>query len=145
MGILDKTDYAAIGKNGTPDQCLQAFNKASGSHLPTSRGKTESLAAGAVEAFDAGRPENIQTLLSDSKDYDADFLATTLYKLLERSDDQAAVMELAFAKTSERVKKAVLDKVLVRALENDDLLEESFVAILLKSGADANITVDGYA
>lgn len=137
MSIFKRTDYAEIGKTAAADEFSQAFRKAS------SR-KKQRLIKGAVEAFRAGHPENIQEALSESLAINSDVATAMLRQLSEGKDDKAAVIDIAFAKATERSKKTELTRVLRESVCFKQA-EESFVAALLKCGADANAEQNGLA
>ncbi len=138
--------YKDIGQSGTDEQLQKAFNKLADGHLYTAtNNRVQALIDGAVEAFYAGRPENIQKLFQDGRVLGVSFYydpAYVLNKISEKGDDKAAGITLALENISEEEKKKVLGKALLGAIDWREHSTESFVGALLKAGADPNADIN---
>ena len=140
-----------IGKDRTAEEFCLANKQAFDKHSPDAQ---RELYRGAIQAFKEGRPENIQTVLSNPEEFkifsyyykNINALGTTeippqetLLALIEGSDDPAANVILAIAKVSER--QSFLNDTLHRVVQEKDA--ETLADALLKAGADANAEYDG--
>ena len=150
MSILKKTNYFDIGRNATADEFLRAFQKVAGFRTWNSAyTKTNALINGAIEAFHAGSPENIQTLLQRAdvikvgKDmgYFWSIVDYTLYQLSEKRLTTKADIALALARVPVQEKSALLNRALVRAIDWER--SPSFIKLLYESGAsfDAALSI----
>ena len=156
---MRKSKCADLARNGTADQFLQAFKKEIGADglgfrpsTPTDR--VALLMQGAIEAFCEGRPESIQVLFQNLKtikfgklfrgNHRYDLFKQALFTLSEKYNDRQAAIPLALAKVPEQDRQEILDSALYDSVRWD-FGGESFLALLLQSGADANATVDGSA
>ncbi len=142
-----ESKYKSIGKNEPTDKFLKSFEKAAGSMFwSSSLDKINALANGAIEAFHAGHPENIQTLLLETKDIDfkthgsdyvSYFAPNTLFGVLKNSSDQKADIELALAKISGKDRQDLLNRTLSKAL-GYSYAGDILVTALLDAGAEAS-------
>src|ERR1035437_9715067 len=119
MGIFKK-DYSDIGKNGTVEEFLSELKKEM-DYSYNNRAKNENLINGALLAFRAGSPENIQTALLNEKSYSAYYsrpVPSILLKLTEGCTDKLAIIDSALAKIPAQDKKEVLSEALSEAIRN---------------------------
>jgi hypothetical protein len=101
---------------------------------------------GAIEAFldNPSRPENIQHILSNPKDFCTEYetedglVTSTLVTLLSKSGTPDTVSGIAFEKVAEDKKHGILDRTLLALVSGNCTDIESSVSILLKAGADAS-------
>jgi hypothetical protein len=137
MRIINRKNYYEIGKNKPENEFSAAFQKAS-------RRKKTDLINGAIEAFRAERPQNIRAILL-RPGTSAETATHILQQITAGHDDKAADIDLAFKEADEGTKKEILTAVLHDVIDAEQRAEESFIAALLKSGADANAEYDGFA
>jgi hypothetical protein len=102
---------------------------------------------GACEAFQDGRPGNIQHILSVPDEFcsrkykyglESDLPERTFFKLLTESANPESVPELALAKVAEDKKQHILNSVLSSVIGCEEADIERCVTTLLKAGADAS-------
>ncbi len=138
-----------IGKNGTVDELFLANNAAlAKSDAPAQK----ELQRGAIEAFNDGRPGNIQTILSNPDTFKTwsyypkdrkDPAIEILIALTAEGERSAEIINLALDQLSEERKQQVLDKTLLEVVRGYNYVE-SFVTALLEAGADVNAAFDGF-
>jgi cell division protein ZapA (FtsZ GTPase activity inhibitor) len=144
-------DYSNIGKEGTPEQIMRTFNKIKDFRFLSTPDNLDYLFKGALEAFDAGRPENVQTFMQNLSEIEpgidfrrnnfAYFVSTILYSLSEKAEHKEDVIDLAMAKVSEEDKKRVLNHALGWSVVYYS--GTPFIETLLRSGAQANAEIHG--
>lgn len=153
---MRRSKYQDIGRNGSAERLLWAFEKAGNSwHAPSI---TDLITDAAIEAFHEGRPQNFQTILQNVKslqsvkvyngiyteDFSAGyprFLARNLGKLLEKSKDRQRDLGIALETVSVVQKRSILNHALKHAVGDAD---ETFVTALLEAGADVNAKFEGF-
>jgi len=108
----------------------------------------DAMHEGARRAFLQGRPEKVQTMLSEpgkfsrftfNRHSEASFVAENLIKLMYASETPAAVPSLALARVPENRKQVLLDHTLYILISryNDSTIEK-IAPVLLQAGAKAN-------
>jgi hypothetical protein len=140
-------NYFSIGKKRSPDKLLKALCSTKSVDWET-KSKNDSLLDGAVEAFHEGRPENIQKAFLNAesiKNWHYRYPALTiLQKVAAKSNDKATDINRTIALIPEHDREAILSKALNDAVRKG-IGGETFYALLLEAGADANAKIDGYA
>jgi hypothetical protein len=150
---MRKTKYAKIGRDGTVDKFVEAFERVANPHwsYETAREKRKILADEAVRAFHEEHPEKVQVMLAANParfkrgDYYHAFVADVLYKISEKNEDRLADINLALASVPEENRKEILSRVLYDAVCDREMCKEPFVDVLLKAGTDPDAVVDGQA
>ena len=141
-------NYFEIGKNATAEEFRAANKKALKKRNPYTA--QLELQRGAIQAFSEGRPENVQTVLSNLDEfriktrhnrYDTSFedisVIASLLRLTEGNDNPSAAISLALEKIPEQAKQGVLDNLLYKYIYSYGATT-TFVDGLLKAGANAN-------
>lgn len=149
MGLFkSKPSYYEIGRYGTPEQFAQLLQNSKanpGGYYETDR---RDLVDGALRAFHEGRPENIQMVVANPEAVKSQryhyVVPGVLLKLTEGSSDKLAVIIRALEKVPAEDQQKTLNNALNEALMYG-IGDEPFFAALLKSGANANVKVGGYA
>ncbi|MBU6475328.1 MAG: hypothetical protein KGL10_01095 [Alphaproteobacteria bacterium] len=139
MGMF--TNYIKVGRTASPEKFLKAFQKADYSS------DIGNLIAGALEAFGAGHPGNIQTALARAplERYPHLLLAPEiLNRLPEKYGDKTKDINIALAEIPAEKKKEFLNAALHTALMRK-IGDKAFYALLLEAGADAAAPVGGHA
>jgi hypothetical protein len=149
--------HVALGRKAPEDKFLEAFRKFSFSDWNQSVGQVRHLVQGAMQAFEEGHPENVQTMILHAKSVEShlegykypSFVPTVLLKLTEKSDDKLAVIDLALAKIPEEDRENILSNALKTAVSRS-VGEEPFFALLCGAGASCDsalskMQAQGYA
>ncbi len=140
MGIFGKKiDYVAVGKTGTTDEFLAAYNKRKKDYYDNYN-KNADLTEGAIEAFHAGRPENIQARVFNEKNISE--LASLLLDVTRNSENKLRDLNLALAIRPEKDKQLTIDQMFRQAVESN-IGGEPFFSLLIQTGADANAQIPG--
>jgi hypothetical protein len=145
---MREAKHTKIGKNASEDKFLEAFKKFSASDWAPSTHKVRNLIEGALQAFNEGRPENIQTMLLNAKSVESRLdpfkypylVPSILLKLTEKSDEKLGVVNRALAKIPEADKESVLSNALKTAICKS-VGEEPFFALLYEAGASFDIAL----
>ena len=133
-----------IGKNGTVEQLLQANETALGKGDIAVQ--QSSLREGALAAFQEGRPENLQTILSCPQEFSIGHYGARniFYILIKGKDDPVAVIKLALDKVPAPEQQEILDEALYAAVDCDSYeRDKDLISALLQMGADTNIERNG--
>jgi hypothetical protein len=140
-------DYYDIGKNSASGKFLSELKKAKSYYLDT-QNKNKELIDGALLAFYQGRPENIQTALSNAKDindrHHPNLVPAVLCEITKNSSDKIHAVNLALAKVPAQDRQDILNQALNEALAHNVGGETFFVA-LLNAGAEAKADINGAA
>lgn len=145
--MLSRKHYIKVGENGDPQKVVHAFRR----HKPykyQDEAKNGGLLEGAVKAFHAGRPANLQALFKESDSLDAtgfpNVILQAIALLAKDGLDPVADVEQALGSLSAQERQALLDQQLVNALPNDTYGTQETLRLLLDCGADINATIDGF-
>lgn len=140
-------NYTGIGKKSSTEKFVKHLGRIK-SYSWETESKNNKLIAGALQAFAEGRPQNIQSALANAKAVETwehpALIPSILLKVTEKSDDKKAAMELALANVSANDREPLLSRALDKAIETNTGGED-FYALLIKSGANANAAIDGFA
>ncbi len=144
MSLLD------VGTHGTTTD----LDQASSMLFDPSNPDAGKLLQGAIQAFNEGRPENVQHILTNPqkfrtyRDYygnNVDVATQTLTTLVTGKDYAVEILTLALAKVPAEAKQDILNQTLVSHIFNSGKPSETFINTLIEAGADANApTKDGF-
>ncbi len=128
-----------IGKNGTVEALYAANQTADDVN------RIE-LRKGARAAFLEGRPENLQTILSNHTAFGMKYVnvRNMFYLLIDGQNDPATVLSLTLDKTPAPEKQALLNETLYAVVNGAyDNKDSALIAALLGAGANANAEFTG--
>jgi hypothetical protein len=149
---MRKSKYVKIGKDGTAEQFLEAFNKVGNTKFfpSANQQRAEALVSAAVEAFRAGDPAKVQIALARAETVEKfigkyRFAALVLSGITKESADKQADIKLALEKVPAEKKKDILGNALCGAVTWDPIGADFFIDELLKAGADPNTRMSNEA
>ena len=137
----EQVNYFEIGHTGQASQFREALESV---YEPSQR--FLALGKGAMQAFNEGRPENMQILCHALHKFSEHSSLNILLQLINSAHSEPAdALASAFKTTSEANRKNILTRSLIYVCNAEDIKKyESFIEAALKNGADANTVEDGF-